>query len=303
MRKAVIDIGTNSCRLFIADTRDNKIEKNIIKCLEVTELGKGLEKTGVISDQGISNLLKALSKYKSIIKDKKCDLLKICATSASRDAKNGTLIMNEIEKLMGVVPKIIEGTKEANLTYSGIAIDFNSDILAIDIGGGSTEFILGRDSKPTFAKSLNIGAVRYRDLFTKDNIFNVEKAKEYTYSLFEEHLSHLKNKEFDLVGTAGTLTTQVTVYEELTDYITDVIHKYNLSKEKVISNLNLYESKSVEKRAEIVGLHPKRAKVIIEGTYILLWIMEYFNFSNIIVSESDILEGLVLDKEGFNDIL
>ena len=295
MKKAVIDIGTNSCRLFIASLENNKIKEKILKYMEITRLGENVNKTRVLSEEAMERTIKVLKKYKEKIVELKIKEVKVTATSAMRDSKNSDEFIKRVKKEVGLNIECISGKEEGIFSFLGVISEFNERIMVIDIGGGSTEFILGDKNNIEYVESFNVGAVRLKELFFKSNDYSLQKAKIWVEEILGK-LQKYKNEEFILVGVAGTITTHVTLLLEMEDYDTEKIHMYKLTKLDIEKNLEKLLKSSLEERRNLKGLHPKRAEVIIPGTYILLWIMEFLGKNEIIVSESDILEGLMLDN-------
>jgi len=294
LKKAVIDIGTNSCRLFIATLENNKIKEKILKYMEITRLGENVNKTRVLSEEAMERTIKVLKKYKEKIVELRIKEIKVTATSAMRDSKNSDEFIKRIKKEVGLNIECISGKEEGIFSFLGVISEFNERIMVIDIGGGSTEFILGDKNNIEYVESFNVGAVRLKELFFKSNDYSLQKAKIWVEEILGK-LQKYKNEEFSLVGVAGTVTTHVTLLLEMEDYDTEKIHMYKLTKSNIEKNLEKLLKCSLEERRNLKGLHPKRAEVIIPGTYILLWIMEILGKNEIIVSESDILEGLMLD--------
>lgn len=290
--KAVIDIGTNSCRLFIACVEDGKIINKILKLMEITRLGQDVDKTGVLRQDAMDRTIETLKLYRKKIDEYGIEKIKVTATSATRDSKNREEFISRVKAETNLEIHCITGEEEGRLSFSGAVSEFDEKIMVFDIGGGSTEFILGDKNNIEYIESFNVGAVRLGEKFFKDNILSGEVwVKEIL-----KKLSKYKDQSFTLVGVAGTVTTHVSVLLEMEEYDTDRVHMYRLTKKEILKNLDTFLSKSLEERKKIVGLHPKRAEVIIPGTYLLLWIMETLERDEIIVSESDILEGMMMNE-------
>lgn len=295
--KAVIDIGTNSCRLFIAvvERTDNEliIERKLLKMLEITKLGEGVNKTHTLSNEAIGRTVSVLKKFYEISVEMGVTEIKAFATSATRDSKNKDEFISLVKKEAHIDITCISGDLEAKLSFSGSVSIFNEDILIIDIGGGSTEFILGKNKEIHFLKSFNIGAVRATEKFFKNENYsdeNIDLCIEWIKANLSE-LSDFYKLNFKLVGVAGTVTTNVSVLEKMEVYDTNKVHLYELQKQDIKNNLNLFLSKTLEERKKIKGLEPKRADVIIAGNIILLTIMNILKKDSITISESDNLEG------------
>ncbi len=289
MKKAVIDIGTNSCRLFIAEVNNKKIENKILKLMKITQLGEGVDKNKKLSDIAMDRTIKVLKRYKKEIIRHSVGEVKVVATSATRDAKNKDFFINKVKDETGLEVRCITGEEEGMLSFKGCVSDFDREILVFDIGGGSTEFILGNKLKIDFIKSFDVGAVRIKEKFFRKDM---EEGKKWVFSLLND-LQRFEKNSYKLVGVAGTVTTHVSVLLGMETYETNRVHMYSLKRDEIEKNLKRFENLSLENRKKILGLHPKRASIIIPGTYLLLWIMEILGKEEIIVSDSDILEGLM----------
>lgn len=292
---ASIDIGTNSTRLKIAEVKDKKILNSYCNEMEITKLGEDVDKTSNLKDEAIDRTFKVLKKYKDLTNKYGAKEIKLCATSALRDAQNSDKFKELVKKELGFEIEIIDGEEEALLSFRGATIDRDEDVLVIDIGGGSTEIILGKGSKIDFIKSYNFGAVRLTEKFFKneDFISSYDEAKKFVFNLLDD-AKKIKENKFNMIGLAGTITTQVTILKKMTNYDRKKVHNYILTKDEVINNLELLKSKSLIDRKSLPGLHPKRAEVAVAGTMIILWLMEFFNKDNLIVSENDILDGILI---------
>lgn len=219
------------------------------------------------------------------------------ATSATRDSKNRDEFLNQVKEI-GIDIKCISGDREAQLNFLGNSIVFEERILILDIGGGSTEFTLGEKGEIEFVKSINIGAVRGTERFFSTQNYTddtIEKCREWIKDMISE-VKFLKNKNFTLVGVAGTATTQISVQKQMGVYDSSKVHMSEIRLEELRENLKLFLECSVEKRKHIVGLEEKRADVIIAGTIILITIMEELGVNKMIVSESDNLNGAMISK-------
>ena len=306
--RASIDIGTNSCRLFIAEVlKDNKnitLKKEIYKDLEIVKLGEDVNKNKFLKEEAIERTLKCLKKYREIVDKYSMEEKNIIcfATSATRDANNSDYFIKKVYDETKIKINCISGDEEAYINFKGVISSFDKNfkenILVFDIGGGSTEFTLGNINGIKKEISLNIGSVRITEKFFLDNgIYNYceenrIKAKEWVKENLKE-LKDFKNENFTLIGVAGTTTTQVSVREKMEVYDSEKIHLSSLTSKEINDNLNLF-IKNINKQ-EIKGLDPKRKDVIIGGTIILKEILEYFEKDFVIVSENDNLMGAILE--------
>ena len=306
--RASIDIGTNSCRLLIAEVQRNNeniiFKKEIYKDLEIVKLGEDVNKNKFLKEEAIERTLKCLKKYKEIIDKYSIEEKSIIcfATSATRDANNRDYFIKRVYDETKIKINCISGDEEAYINFKGVVSSFDKNfkenILVFDIGGGSTEFTLGNINGIKKEISLNIGSVRIAEKFLLDNgIYNYceenrIKAKEWIKENLKE-LEDFKKEDFTLIGVAGTTTTQVSVREKMEIYDSEKIHLSSLTSKEINDNLDLF-IKNINKQ-EIKGLDPKRKDVIIGGTIILKEILEYFEKDFIIVSENDNLMGAILE--------
>lgn len=308
----VIDIGTNSVRVFISEIayneKENKILRSLRKEVEITALGEGVNESRILGKQPMKRTLEAIQKFYDLSKNYGASNIKGMATSAVRDAKNKDVFIEQIAKI-GVTPYIISGELEAYLSFKGISeLAQCENIGIIDIGGGSTEISLGKKSVEIFGKSFDIGAVRMTEMFFKGENYskeNIERCRRY---IFESFSSSLDIQEFfqtpiKLYGVAGTVTTHVSVSEKMEKYDTKKVNGYILKKHQIEENLKTFLSKNLEERSKIHGLQPKRAPFVVGGTLILLILLELMGSENIVVSEVDNLEGatMILGKEKYGE--
>ena len=300
--KGIIDIGTNSCRLFIAELENTsegkKIKRELVKDVEIVKLGEGVNKTHNLNPNAIKRTLDCLKKYKEKASSYGVENIRAFATSAVRDAENREVFLQEVLKL-GIKIECISGKTEATLNFLGNSLVFKDRILVVDIGGGSTEFTLGKDKSIDFIQSINIGAVRATEKFFSDNGYSEEKLEKCKVWIRKnlEILKTIKDREFKLIGVAGTATTQISVRDKMEIYDSSKVHMATLTLDELKENLSLFLSKNFEERKNIVGLEEKRADVIIAGTLILLTILEELNQDKIIISESDNLSGAITREE------
>ena len=313
--RASIDIGTNSCRLFIAEVKeiDNEIifKKEIHKDLEIVKLGEDVNKNKFLKEEAIERTLKCLKKYRELIDEYSIEEKNIIcfATSATRDSSNRDYFIKKAQEDTKIKINCISGDEEAYINFKGVISSFDKkfkeNILVFDIGGGSTEFTLGNMNGIEKKISLNIGSVRITEkFFLEDGIYNYSeenrnKAKKWIKENLEK-LEEFKNKSFILVGVAGTTTTQVSVREKMEIYDSEKIHLSDLTTKEINDNLDLF-IKNIENNKNVKGLDTKRRDVIIGGTIILKEILEYFKKDSLIVSENDNLMGAILEGVNKND--
>lgn len=300
MKIGTIDIGTNSMRLLIADYKNNKIE-NRKKYVNTTRIGQGVDKDGYITQEAMERNLNALKEFSDKCKEEKCHKVYCMGTSALRDSKNGQEFVKKAKELTDIDVKIICGDEESNLGFMGVLEgtdgDKKDDILVIDIGGGSTEFIVGNECGIKFCKSENVGALRMTEKFiTTDPISDedfdaMSKFIKETVSSTIDKLNTMNIS--NLVGIGGTITSLSAINQELEVYSMEKIHNSMVTKkdlEKILQNL---KKMTLNDKKTLKGLQPKRADIITAGVEILNIVMEKLEFEKIMISEYDNLEGLM----------
>ncbi|QZY54728.1 Ppx/GppA phosphatase family protein [Crassaminicella profunda] len=297
-----IDIGTNSMRMIIA-----KIENGIIvkssKLLNTTRMGENVDQTGSLSNGAMDRNIDALKEFMQIARKEKIKELPIIATSAVRDAKNKDTFIKRVKEEVDVSVEVIDGQREAELGFMGVLRGlkkYDENILVIDIGGGSTEFIFGNEKGIKHLISINIGAVRMTEKFvTTDPVAKkeVENMENTIDEIIKETIDYLCKFKIDkVIGIGGTVTTIAAVSKKMKVYDKDKIHHTNLSHEKVKMILCEFLSLNLEDRKQIDGLQPKRADIIIAGTIILDRILKGLHMEHITISEYDNLEGLIFEQ-------
>ena len=297
VRAASIDLGSNSTRMLIADITNGTLT-TIYREHQVTRMADKLSESKIISKEATKRVLKVLASYFKTINKNNVENIQIVGTAALRDATNSEEITQLIEKKFGFEVDIVSGEEEGVLTSVGVLNSLGSleNFLIVDIGGRSTEFIYD-DDKKIVSKSVNIGVVSLSELFF-DKLPPPEKAVLLAREYIENHL--LESNRFDgrlLVGVAGTFTSLASIFLKQSQFNEKDIHLTELDNEDVlkISNelLQLNEPQIITKYK---GLDPKRAKTIQAGILLAKEIISKYNVNSIKVSNSDILEGLILKK-------
>jgi exopolyphosphatase / guanosine-5'-triphosphate,3'-diphosphate pyrophosphatase len=301
MRLGAIDIGTNSMRLLIADYVDGKFY-NRQKFVNTTRIGQDVDKEGYISNDAISRNIDALKEFVDKAKKEDCEYIYAIGTSALRDSKNKEEFLKLAKEEANIEVEIIEGKSEANLGFLGVlhGLEEKDNILVIDIGGGSTEFIVGNKEGIIFSKSENIGALRMTEKFlTIDPIDEIEfeNMEGFIQKNIENTLKNIKNNTISkLVGIGGTITTLCAMNQELEVYDMNKIHNSKIYIKELENILQKIKKMTINDKRRLKGLQPKRADIITAGVGILDIIMKNMEFDKIIVSEFDNLEGLICQK-------
>lgn len=298
---AGIDIGTNTLRLLISDIGDSHF-KEIYSERKTTRLGEGLSNLGCLAENAIARSLSTLKNFRSIIDRYSIDKVVVVATSAVREAENRQYFIDLVRKETGFDIELISGEEEARRTFLGVlhVLDRGvGNIVAIDIGGGSTEFICGSRNKITSKISIDLGVVKLTERYIKsDPVSQTDLA-----SMQDEIANKIKGviiqikdiKGARLVGTAGSITTLAAIDQRMEAYNPLRINNYILklaSLEDIYSNLI---SKSLAERKKIVGLEPGREDIIVAGAAILKIAMKEMGYDSLIVSDYGLREGIVID--------
>ena len=294
---ASLDIGTNTLLLLIAEVKDGNIVNVLADEHQIARLGEGLDKTGIISDNAILRATRILHDYKNIMAEHKVKLVRASATSAMRDANNSSEVRQLFETILNSPIEIIAGIDEARLSYLGTIEEFNDDSdIVLDIGGGSTEIIVGKNGYISYCKSLQIGAVRITESFFPDfksKSSNLETAKEHINNFFRD-LESIKTNG-NLIAVAGTPTTIAAIDLKLPQFNAHLIHNHRIELNRLEEIVDIFVSKTSKELVEDYNVHPNRADVILGGALILLEFLKYTGKSSLLVSCKGLRYGLILD--------
>lgn len=279
-----IDIGTNSVRLLIGQRINGQV-KPIRRHLTTTRLGQGLGEKGLLQEEAVKRTLEALAHYAQILQEYGVEKYRVVATSAAREAVNKELLLQGARKV-GLEVEIISGAEEARLSYTG-AISIHRHLktpVVLDIGGGSTELIFCRQGQ-LHLSSIEVGAVRCTEDFWSEE--DLHKALEPAFKM-------LPKENFSLVGVGGTITTLAAIDQKLALYDPRYIQGYVLTKEAVKAIESHLSALSLTERRQVPGLRPERADIILAGIKILRVILDQLPVAEVLISESDILDGIIL---------
>ena len=296
MKIGAIDIGTNSMRLLTTDLIDNKLT-NRKKYVNTTRIGQGVDENGFITEEAMERNINALKEYHDKCLDYGCEKIYCMGTSALRDSKNRSEFIKRAKDEAGIDVNVVDGEIEAKLGFSGVTngIDKEGDILVIDIGGGSTEFIFGNKEGIERNVSINIGALRLTEKYLSEGYSDsaFSDMREFINEQIKDIVSYLNEKEIECVcGIGGTITSLSAVNQNLEIYSMEKVHGSVITREEVQKMMDKFVSCSDEERKHINGLQPKRADIIAAGTEILICIMDNLSKKDVVVSEYDNLEGI-----------
>lgn len=305
-RVAAIDCGTNSIRLLVADLPEESAGSqaplvDLTRRMEIVRLGQGVDRTGRLAPEAIERTRVALASYAADIEKLGADRVRMCATSASRDAANAADFTDMVQRTLGVAPEVVTGDEEARLSFTGavrgLPADAKEPFLVVDIGGGSTEFVVGdRAAGVRAAISVDIGCVRMTERHlpgdppTPDQ---VAAAQADIAAAVDRALAVVPGREAaTLVGLAGSVTTVVAIAQGLREYDPERIHHARVSYEAVAQVTKDLLGQTREQRLATPVMHPGRADVIGAGALVLRVIMERAGMPSVVASEHDILDGI-----------
>jgi exopolyphosphatase/guanosine-5'-triphosphate,3'-diphosphate pyrophosphatase len=296
---AVIDVGSNSTRLLVADV-DGGVSV-LERQSRVTRLGRGVDLSGQLSDEAIEATCAAIADYVEIYRERGAERVAAIATSAVRDASNGSAFVAELRERFALSTRVLDGEEEARLTYRGATVEQvpATPTLVIDIGGGSTEMIVGAGAEIAFHASLQAGVVRHTERHISSDpptAGELEALADDVRALIEAALAgHSEARASAGIAVAGTPTSLAAVELGLEPYDPARVHGHVLSLETIQRLLSQFASAPLAERAAIPGLHPDRAPTIIAGCVILIEAMRAFGLTRIQASEHDILYGMALE--------
>jgi exopolyphosphatase / guanosine-5'-triphosphate,3'-diphosphate pyrophosphatase len=300
-RVAAIDCGTNSIRLLIADlpTDPDAPLVDIVRSMEIVRLGAGVDQTGRLAPAAIERTRAALAGYADQIKDLGAQRVRMVATSASRDAANADEFEGMVLATLGSAPEVVTGDEEARLSFTGavkgLPATFPPPYLVVDIGGGSTEFVVGNGSVE-HAISVDIGCVRMTERHLHDDPPTAEQVAAAVADIaaaVDRALLAVPVKDAaTLVGLAGSVTTVTAIALGLDSYRPERIHHASVSYAQVAAVTSELLRQSAAQRAEHPVMHPGRADVIGAGALVLRTIMERTGIDTVVASEHDILDGI-----------
>lgn len=297
-RVAAIDLGTNTARLLIADCFSGGRFEQLVLSRTIVRLGGGFDRQTGLAGDAIERAMGCLHEFRRQIDHRGVTDVRAVATSAVRDAANGTLFVERVRRETGIPLAVINGEVEAGLTVRGIFAGLDHDpelMFMFDVGGGSTEYSLARGGRPLFVESLPLGVVRLTEGKGNEEAINEKIDRELTLmrQRMEERRLIPDPAEALLVGTAGTATTLAAIDLEMRDYDYRRVNNHVLLREDIRKIHERLAPLSSEERLAVPGLEPGREDLIIAGTLITLQTMDCFGFERMTVSDFGLLEGLL----------
>lgn len=295
-RRAVIDVGTNSVKLLVADVSESGI---IPVCEESkqTRLGRGFYETHLLQADAITATAEAVHKFSEKAQTFCAKNIRVIATSAARDALNASDLVNAIESISGLKVEIISGEQEAAWAFEGVATDSklaNQPLLILDVGGGSTEFILGEGHHQHFRNSFRLGTVRLLEMLQLGDPPGAEalaRCRDWLKDFLDKQIAPelepaigIWALKVQLIGTGGTSTILARMEKQLLEFDREQIEAARLAFAQVTAHVERTWTLSLEERKKIIGLPPKRADVILTGLAIYEAVMERFGFDELRIS-------------------
>jgi exopolyphosphatase / guanosine-5'-triphosphate,3'-diphosphate pyrophosphatase len=298
-RVAAVDCGTNSIRLLVADIEGDSLT-DVDRRMEIVRLGEGVDRTGRFAPAALERTFAACRRYDAVIEETKAERVRFVATSASRDVANRAEFVRGVRGELGVEPEVISGTEEAQLSFVGATREllgggYATPFLVVDIGGGSTEFVLGGTTVQA-ARSVDVGCVRMTERHLHDDpptAAQVAAARadiEDAIALAAETVPI--ERTATLVGLAGSVTTVAATALDLPAYLPERIHRSTISAAEVHGVAERLLAMSRGERAALPFMHPGRVDVIGAGALILTCVVDAAAVDEVLVSEHDILDGI-----------
>jgi exopolyphosphatase/guanosine-5'-triphosphate,3'-diphosphate pyrophosphatase len=306
-RVAAVDCGTNSIRLLVADVHPATGELvELDRRMTIVRLGQGVDRTGRLAPEALERTFAACREYARAVKEHGAQRVRFVATSASRDAENRDEFVRGVLDILGVEPEVVTGDQEAEFSFTGATReltgrqDLRRPFLVVDIGGGSTEFVVG-DDHVRAARSVDVGCVRMTERhLVRDGVVSDPPTEEQIAAMRADVEAALDLAERTvplreartLVGLAGSVTTVSAIAQDLPEYDSAAIHLSRVSRERVREITTRLLRSTHAERAAIGSMHPGRVDVIGAGALILLAVMERTGAEEVVVSEHDILDGI-----------
>ncbi|MGH2978779.1 MAG: Ppx/GppA phosphatase family protein [Solirubrobacterales bacterium] len=304
MKVAVVDVGTNSTRLLVAEVAGDRVVRELEQRTTVTRLGEGVDTEGRLGEEAMERVLEACAEYRQAIDRAGAKRVVAILTSAVRDAANGAEFERELERRFGFEAQTISGEREASLTYTGATAGRRHEqpTLVLDIGGGSTEVVVGHGDKVEFFVSTQLGSVRHTERHlhadppAPDELAACRAAA--CEQLERAVPADLRERVSEGIAVAGTPTSFAAVDLELAPYDPERVEGHRLTLAACERILGELAALPVDERRRVTGLHPDRAPTIVAGGAILVEAMRLFDLDEIEVSERDILHGAAMEAAG-----
>jgi len=308
-RRAVIDVGTNSVKLLVGDVADGLVYP-VEERSDQTRLGAGFYESHILQPVPIARTASAAAKFVAMARDQEAESIRVIATSAARDAKNADELLEAVRRAAGLRMEIITGDQEAEWVFAGVTTDprlHGHRLLILDVGGGSTEFIVGEHDRYSFRESFAVGSVRLLELLRPHDppsVSDVAATRDWLKKFFNFKvvprmagpLGENPGRGTQLVGTGGTTTILARMELKVDRFDREKIEGTTLSRETVLDYMFRLWSLSLAERRTIPGLPGNRADVILMGVAIYETVMEQFDFPHLYVSMRGLRHGALLQN-------
>lgn len=304
MRRACIDIGTNSVKLLVADVEDQRIVNIPRQLAAPTRIGQGVNKTCELLPEAMDRTVAVVQHFKQEAELLGASEIIPVATSAVRDAQNRDVFMQEVTARTGLKPLVISGREEARLTYIGVCSDpqlHSRKLIMLGVGGGSSEFVVGQAGEIEDIFSVNTGCVRLTEEFIHSDPVapdELQKVIEYVTSLLHSRLAGISMDDRCMVGVGGTISSLLYIHQ----LKADGTHRYVLQRDELASTLTYLSRMKLEDRKKVPGLAPQRADVIVAGAAIFSAVMNMLDAKEIAVSGRGMRYGVLLGQSYQNEI-
>jgi exopolyphosphatase / guanosine-5'-triphosphate,3'-diphosphate pyrophosphatase len=293
-RVGVVDLGTNSTRLLVADVEDGAV-RELERRLTITRLGEGVDARRVLLPTAVARVRNTLTDYRRALEEHGTARTLALATSAVRDAENGAAFLGEVEWSYGFTTRLLSGHDEALLTFRGVAVgrEISAETLVIDVGGGSTELILGGADDVAFHASLELGCVRLTERFFAHDPptdAEIEACTRFVRARLAEEAQSAECPNA-AIGVAGTVTQLATLDLALDREEPELVHGHRMRSERLDAEVARLSRMRVAEIRALRGVHPDRAPVLLAGAIVLVETLRHFGLREIEVSERDIMHG------------
>jgi exopolyphosphatase / guanosine-5'-triphosphate,3'-diphosphate pyrophosphatase len=293
-RVGVVDLGTNSTRLLVADVVDGTV-RELERRLEITRLGESVDERRQLLPTAIARVRNALGGYRREIDRLGAERTLAFATSAVRDAENGEAFLGEIEWSYGFTTRLLDGEEEGLLTFHGVSAgrELADETLVLDVGGGSTELVVGGPGGVSFHTSLDLGCVRLTERFLADDPptpDQLERCAAYVRDLLPNGL-----RPAGAIGVAGTVTTLATIDLGLEEEDPELVHGHRMAVDTLAGEVERLAALRVDEIRAQPGIHPQRAPVIVAGGIVVVETLRHFGLDDLEASEHDIMHGAALE--------
>jgi exopolyphosphatase/guanosine-5'-triphosphate,3'-diphosphate pyrophosphatase len=296
-RVGVVDLGTNSTRLLVADVDDGAV-REVDRRLTITRLGEGVDERRLLLPTALARVRNTLSDYRRALEASGAERTLAVATSAVRDAENGEAFLGEVEWSYGFDTRLLSGHDEALMTFRGVSAgrEVADGTLVVDVGGGSTELVLGGPAGVAWHDSLDLGCVRLTERFLRSDPPEppeLDAARTQVHALLAERVPE-DTRPTRAIGVAGTVTTLAVLSLGLDEEDPALVDGHELSSAWIAGQVERLAAMTVEEIRGLRGMHPDRAPVILAGAVVLAETLDHFGLEALEVSEQDIMHGAAL---------